>query len=447
MKKQEINRLWVLVNKLRGAFDATELYKIMLYALLFKYLELKKDEIDFYDEKFSLGYLSLTYGKIIYSGNLVGYLTEVENFYNIEYGVLCETIDPILYKADEDSVRHIFESIDCIEINEQKDLYELSKLIVERMSLQIRRELSYHYTSESLAKLEKGILDVQKGMKVYDGYCGSGLSVNEVAAGKGTVYLQDLSVQAIGVATILTLLSDNKIGTIKCGDSILNPIPTESGYDRIVIESPLKISYESAYLRFLEEGNVLYSNFIESETIGIRHAIAQLKLDGMAVAFVPMGILFKAGKTKKIRELLVEDRYIDSVVELPNGIIHYTMATTALLILKRNRLKDDNSVFMINARSFFENTKRGCSISDEKISKLTEIIKNKKIIKDISKKVDANIIKKNEYNLCPQQYVMENPEENIVIGDTEKLIKTYKNLKKEFNILEDKLEKIRAKFI
>ena len=116
MKKQEINRLWVLVNKLRGAFDTTELYKIMLYALLFKYLELKKDEIDFYDEKFSLGYLSLTYGKMIYSGNLVGYLTEVENFYNIEYGVLCETIDPILYKADEDSVRHIFEAVNFMEI-------------------------------------------------------------------------------------------------------------------------------------------------------------------------------------------------------------------------------------------------------------------------------------------------------------------------------------------
>ncbi len=447
MKKQEINRLWVLVNKLRGAFDTTELYKIMLYALLLKYLELKRNEIDFYDEKFSLGYLSLTYGKMIYSGNVMEYLIQVEKFYNIEQGVLCETIDPILYKADKASVRYIFESIDCIEINEQKDLYELSKLIVERMSLQTRRELSYHYTSESLAKLEKGILDVQKGMKVYDGYCGSGLSVNEVAAGKGTVYLQDLSVQAIGVATILTLLSGNKIGTIKCGDSILNPIPTENGYDRIVIESPLKISYESAYLRFLEEGNVLYSNFIESETIGIRHAIAQLKLDGMAVAFVPMGILFKAGKTKKIRELLVEDRYIDSVVELPNGIIHYTMATTALLILKRNRLKEDNSVFMINAKSFFENAKRGCSISDEKILKLTEIIKNKKNIKDISKKVDAKIIKKNEYNLCPQQYVMENPEENIVIGDIEKLIKKYKNLEKEFNILENKLEEIRVKFI
>ena len=76
MKKQEINRLWVLVNKLRGAFDTTELYKIMLYALLFKYLELKKDKIVFYDEKFSLGYLSLTYGKMIYSGNLVYYVKQ-----------------------------------------------------------------------------------------------------------------------------------------------------------------------------------------------------------------------------------------------------------------------------------------------------------------------------------------------------------------------------------
>ena len=72
----------------------------MLYALLFKYLELKKDEIDFYDEKFSLGYLSLTYGKMIYSGNLVGYLTEVENFYNIEYD---RTIVPVKLVADGDN--------------------------------------------------------------------------------------------------------------------------------------------------------------------------------------------------------------------------------------------------------------------------------------------------------------------------------------------------------
>ena len=119
MNNQEINRLWVLIDKFRGAFDTTELYKIMVYALLLKFLELKKDELDFYDKEISLGYLSQMYGKIIYSEHLLGYLAKVENFYNIEHGVLCETIDTILYKADENSVRHIFEAVNSIEIKEQ----------------------------------------------------------------------------------------------------------------------------------------------------------------------------------------------------------------------------------------------------------------------------------------------------------------------------------------
>ena len=60
MKIKKMENLWVAANKLRGAFEITELYKVMLYGLLFKYLELKKDIFSSYDEKFSLGYLSLT---------------------------------------------------------------------------------------------------------------------------------------------------------------------------------------------------------------------------------------------------------------------------------------------------------------------------------------------------------------------------------------------------
>ena len=446
MKKQEINRLWVLVNKFRGAFDATELYKIMLYALFFKYLELKKDEIDFYDEKFSLGYLSLTYGKMIYSGNLVGYLTEVENFYNIEYGVLCETIDPILYKADEDSVRHIFEAVNFMGIKEQKDLYEIAKRIVERMSLQTRRISNFSYSSESLAKLEKAILNTQDGMKVYDGYCGSGLSVNEVAAGKGTVYLQDLSVQIIGIAAIITILSGNKIGSIKCGDSILNPISINDKYDRIVVEAPLKVKYKSEYLMYIEEKNVLYSNSGESETIGIRHAIARLNEDGIAIALVPMGILFRSmKKTIQIRELLVEDKYVDSIIELPAGIIPNTGFAAAFVIFKKN--KKNEEVFMINAKDFFVKDKNSCSISDKKVSELIEILRSEKNVKNISAKINKKTLKKNGYDLCPQRYIVNNPMDDLVIEDTEKMDRRYKRLKEELNSIEEYLQVIRKRFI
>lgn len=446
MKKQEINRLWVLVNKFRGAFDATELYKIMLYALLFKYLELKKDEIDFYDEKFSLGYLSLTYGKMIYSGNLVGYLAEVENFYNIEYGVLCETIDPILYKADEDSVRHIFEAVNFMGIKEQKDLYELSKLIVERMSLQTRRISNFNYSSESLAKIEKAILNIQDGMKVYDGCCGSGLSVNEAAAGKGIVYLQDLSVQIIGIAAIITILSGNKIGSIKCGDSILNPISINDKYDRIVVETPLKVKYKSEYLMYIEEKNVLYSNSGESETIGIRHAIARLNEDGIAIALVPMGILFRSmKKTIQIRELLVEDKYVDSIVELPAGIIPNTGVAAAFVIFKKNKKSEE--VFMINAKDFFVKDRKAYSISDKKVLELMEILQSKKDVKNVSTKVKKKKLKENDYDLCPQRYIANNPMDDLIIENTEKMNSQYKTLKEELKCIEKNLDIIRKRLI
>ena len=244
-----------------------------------------------------------------------------------------------------------------MEIKEQKDLYEIAKRIVERMSLQTRRMSNFSYSSESLAKLEKAILNIQDGMKVYDGYCGSGLSVNEVAAGKGTVYLQDLSVQIIGIAAIITILSGNKIGPIKCGDSILNPISINDKYDRIVVETPLKVKYKSEYLMYIEEKNVLYSNSGESETIGIRHAIARLNEDGIAIALVPIGILFRSmKKTIQIRELLVEDKYVDSIIELPAGIIPNTGVAAAFVIFKKNKKSEE--VFMINAKDFLLKIKK-----------------------------------------------------------------------------------------
>lgn len=64
-------------------------------------------------------------------------------------------------------------------------------------------------------------------------------------------------------------------------------------YDRIVVETPLKIKYKTEYLMNIEEWNVLYSNCGESETIGIGHAIARLSENGIAIVLVPMGILLE----------------------------------------------------------------------------------------------------------------------------------------------------------
>ena len=99
-----MEKLWVAANKIRGAFEIIELYKVMLYGLLFKYLELKKDKFNSYDEKFSLGYLSLTYGKLVDSNGLLEYVSAVEKEFRIEERVLKESLNSAIEKADSENV-------------------------------------------------------------------------------------------------------------------------------------------------------------------------------------------------------------------------------------------------------------------------------------------------------------------------------------------------------
>mgnify|MGYP002590025310 FL=1 len=226
----------------------------------------------------------------------------------------------------------------------------------------------------------------------------------------------------------------------------MNPISINDKYDRIVVETPLKVKYKSEYLMYIEEKNVLYSNSGESETIGIRHAIARLNEDGIAIALVPIGILFRSmKKTIQIRELLVEDKYVDSIIELPAGIIPNTGVAAAFVIFKKNKKSEE--VFMINAKDFFIKDKKACSISDKKVSELIEILRSEKNVKNISTKVTKNILKKNGYDLCPQRYIVNNPIDDLVIEDTEKMNTRYKSLKEELNSIEEYLQVIRKRFI
>lgn len=442
MNNQLMKKLWVLADKLRGAFEVTELYKVMMYSLLLKYIEQNKEEMEFYDEKFSLGYLSLTYGKMVVSGQICEYMSNIERHYDLASGVLIETIDTVLYKADSDSVRIIFEAINEVDTEE---LYSFAKVILERMATQSGKASGEFYSTSILARLEKAILGIEEGMTVYDAYCGSGLSINEVADGKGIVFMQDLSVQTIGIAAVMSILSGNKIGAIRCGDSLQNPLDIEGKYDRIIMEAPFGVKYSPEYLMGIHPENVVCADVPESESLAIRHAMAHLKEDGEALFLVPMGMLFKGGRLGELRKQIVEKGYISSVIELPAGILPATGIATALVSVQLDKKSD--SIYMINAKDYFEREKRDFLISDEKIAELMDNLKNCRTIENVSALVSVDDLAKNEYNLCTSQYVIANPEDNIVIEDTNSLMEDYRQLDEQLHVIDKELEDIRTRFM
>ncbi len=446
MKNKQIDKLWIIANKLRGAFEVTELYKVMLYGLLFKYLELKKKEITSYDEKFSIGYLSLTYGKLVGSKEILEHVRKVENEFRITEGVLAESFNSAIERADAENVRIIFEEINSLDFEEEIEIYNVAKRLLERMVLVGGRVSGEYSTSEALPKIVKALIDVEDDMSVYDACCGTGILVNSLANGKGKVFAQDINVSTIGIAAVMTILSGNKIGEVKCADSLYNSIEHVEKYDRIICEPPLGGTYSKEYIMNIPSDNCLYEPTSDSRYLFIRHALATLKDDGIAAVLVPMGALFSSGSTGGIRQKLVDDNLIEAIIEFPmNMMMPYASVAAALVILKKNKMNDD--IVMINSKDFFEKKSRAVTISDENVQRIAEIYRNREVIEGVSNTITKGTAAENGYNLCTTQYVTLKAREGIVVEDNAKFIENYNVLLQRLGDIDKELDKVRSRFV
>ena len=187
MNKKIVERLWLVANKVRGAFEISELCKVLIYTLFLKYIEIKKkqdesdDILSVYDDKFSLGYLSLTYGRMVDAFNLANYVAEVERELRLESNIIADEFRRLLEKADVDLVKVIFEAVDQIEFENNEQLYDVALMLLNKLAYATGKMGAEHFTNLSICKLETRLLDCKEDMLVYDGFCGCGISVNEVA--------------------------------------------------------------------------------------------------------------------------------------------------------------------------------------------------------------------------------------------------------------------------
>lgn len=445
MNSKQIERLWRLADKLRGAFEISELYKIMLYGILLKHIEYEKEHICSYDEKYSLGYLSLTYGKIVNLNDILDYLRKIELELGLDAGVISESFDQVFGRADSENVRILFENLNELDIESSESCYQLALVVVNKMMISAGKMGCEFGTNIALTKLEKALLDVQDGMSVYDAYCGTGISANEVSGGKGKVFIQDMSISSIGIAAIISILSGNRIGAVRCADSLHNPIELKGQYDRVICEPPLGCRYDRGYLESIPEGNCIYSDSLESDSIALRHCIASLKDDGIAVVLVPMGMLFKSGRMGEVRKNLVEDLYIDAIIELPSGIVTGTAVATALVVLKKD--KKESEIMMINAKEFCIKEKNTVTVTDENVKCIVQIYRNREVIEGVSNTITKETAAENGYNLCTTQYVTLKASEGIVVEDNAKFIENYEELLQRLGNIDKELDEVRSRFV
>lgn len=118
---------------------------------------------------------------------------------------------------------------------------------------------------------------------------------------------------------------------------------------------------------------------------------------------LPHGVLFRGAAEGKIRQKLLEQGAIDTIIGLPSNIFYNTSIPTTIIILKKNRTNKD--VFFIDASKEFDKGKNQNTMTDNHIKKILDAYKSRDNSDKFSYLASFDEIIENDYNLNIPRYV------------------------------------------
>ncbi len=133
------------------------------------------------------------------------------------------------------------------------------------------------------------------------------------------------------------------------------------------------------------------------------HGFHYLKGDGVMRIIFPHGLLFRGGKEKAIREKLLRDGHIDTVIGLPVNQFYSTGIPVCILILKKCKKPDD--VLIINAAEEYDKGKRQNVLNADHIQKIVDTYQFRGEEERYARRVSMEEIEENDYNLNISRYV------------------------------------------
>ena len=271
--------------------------------------------------------------------------------------------------------------------------------------------------------------------KVYDPACGSGSLLLKSAKilGKENVrngfYGQEINLTTYNLCRINMFLHD--IGydkfDIACEDTLTNPQHwDDEPFEVIVSNPPYSIKWEG-------NDNPLLINDPRYSPAGvlapkskadfafIMHSLSWLATNGTASIVCFPGIFYRGGAEQKIRRYLVDNNFIDCIIQLPDNLFFGTSIATCIMVLKKS--KKDNNILFIDASKECVKVTNNNKLTDENIDRIVKIFTDRKDIDYVAKLVSNTEIGENDYNLSVSTYVeKENTREKINIVELNKQI-------------------------
>lgn len=304
--------------------------------------------------------------------------------------------------------------------------------------------------SELLTRL--AVVGKKSVNKVYDPACGSGSLLLKSAKilGKENVrngfYGQEINLTTYNLCRINMFLHD--IGydkfDIACEDTLTNPQHWDDEPFEVIVSNP---PYS---IKWAGNDNPLLINDPRYSPAGVlapkskcrfciyNASLSWLATNGTASIVCFPGIFYRGGAEQKIRKYLVDNNFIDCIIQLPDNLFFGTTIATCIMVLKKS--KKDNNILFIDASKECVKVTNNNKLTDENIDNIVKIFTDRKDIDYVAKLVSNTEIGENDYNLSVSTYVeKEDTREKIDIVELNKQIE---EIVAREQVLRDEIDKI-----
>ena len=293
------------------------------------------------------------------------------------------------------------------------------------------------YTPQEVSELLTRLAIVGKNSvnKVYDPACGSGSLLLKSAKilGKDNVrngfYGQEINITTYNLCRINMFLHDIDYDkfNIACEDTLVSPQHWDDEPFEVIVSNP---PYS---IKWIGDDNSILINDPRYSPAGvlapkskadfafIMHSLSWLATNGTASIVCFPGIFYRSGAEQKIRRYLIDNNFVDCIIQLPDNLFFGTSIATCIMVLKKNK-KDNNTLFIDATKECIKVTNNN-QLTEQNINNIIKIFKNREDVEYIAKLVSNKEIAENDYNLSVSTYVeKEDTREKINIVELNKEI-------------------------
>ncbi|OOS01419.1 type I restriction-modification system subunit M [Canicola haemoglobinophilus] len=253
--------------------------------------------------------------------------------------------------------------------------------------------------------------------KIYDPACGSGSLLLQAKKQfddhiiEGGFFGQEINHTTYNLARMNMFLHNINYAdfNIELGDTLIEPkLKDDKPFDAIVSNPPYSIKWigsDDPTLinddRFAPAGVLAPKS--KADFAFIMHTLNYLSAKGRAAIVTFPGIFYRGGAEQKIRQYLIDNNYVETVISLAPNLFFGTSIAVNILVLSKS--KADNNTQFIDASGIFKKETNNNVLTDEHIAEILKLFADKTDVEHLVKMVDKETIAENDYNLAVSSYV------------------------------------------